>query len=233
VFDVVRTDYGAFYSAKRQMADGQQWHRVNQFILPFHTMITTGPNISFRSFVPLDDYHAMLITQSANPEAAIPEDARHQMAEAFEEVGGYIARTHEPGSYFMTQANKRNDYMLNREVQKDIMYNGIPFVMNLQDRAMTELMCDAAGNPLYDRTQEHLGTSDVYVIAVRRQLLTAAKRLKEEGVVPKNVTDPAIGRVRMGAFVLDKDADWQRETADALNPDAGLPVACDMPLIVE
>ena len=155
------------------------------------------------------------------------------MANAFDAVGGYIPRTHEPSSYFMTTANKRNDFMLNREVQKDIMYNGIPFVMNLQDRAMTELMCDAAGNPLYDRTQEHLGSSDVYVIAVRRQLITAAKRLRDEGVAPRNVGEPGLGRVRMGAFLLDKNADWKSETADARNPDAGLPVAHDMPLIVE
>ena len=133
----------------------------------------------------------------------------------------------------MTQANKRNDFMLDRDVQNDIMYNGIPFVMNLQDRAMTELMCDAAGNPLYDRTQEHLGTSDVYVIAVRRQLLAAAKRLRDEGVTPANVRKPELGRVRMGAFLLGKNADWKRDTAAALNPDSGLPVAHDMPLIVE
>ena len=233
ILDVIKTNYGAFYSAKRQMPDGQEWHRVNQFIFPFHTMITTGPNISFRSFVPLDDHHAMLITQSGDPAAAIPENTRYQMANAFDQVGGYIARTHEPASYFMTKANKRNDFMLDREVQKDIMYNGIPFVMNLQDRAMTELMCDAAGNPLYDRTQEHLGTTDVYVICVRQQLLAAAKRLRDEAIAPMNVDDPALGRVRMGSFLLDKGADWQRETAAARNPEAGLPVACDMPLIVE
>ena len=57
------------------------------------------------------------------------------------------------------------------------MFNGVPFVMNLQDRAMTELMCDADGNPIYDRTQEHLGSSDQMVITVRRQLLQATLRL--------------------------------------------------------
>jgi len=233
LFDVVKTNYGAFYSARRQMPNGQEWHRINQFIFPFHTMITTGPNVSFRSFVPLDDNYAMLITQAGSPTGPISEQASHEMEHAFDPVGGYIERSHDPSSYFMTRANKRNDYNMDRQVQKDLMYNGIPFIMNLQDRAMTELMCDAAGNPLYDRTQEHLGTSDVYIIAVRRQLIAAAKQLRDEGVAPKNVGEPGLGRVRMGAFLLDKDVDWQAQTAAARNPDAGVPVAHDLPLIIE
>ena len=66
--DVVPTNYGAFYSAKRKMPDGSDWHRVNQFIFPFHTMITLGTGgVTLRSFVPLDDHHAMLITHPAHP----------------------------------------------------------------------------------------------------------------------------------------------------------------------
>lgn len=98
---------------------------------------------------------------------------------------------------------------------------------------MTELMCNSEGDPLYDRTQEHLGTSDVFIIAVRRQLLAAAKRLRDEEILPENVVTPETGRVRMGAFLLDSGVDWKQETADALNPDAGLPVANHMPLIID
>ncbi len=233
VLDVVKTEYGAFYSAMRHMAEDQQWHRVNQFIFPFHTMISAGPTVSFRSFVPLDDHHAMLITQTANPAAPIPAAQNAFMVNPFEEVGGYIERSHDPRSYFMTAANKTNDYMLDRQVQKDIMYNGIPFIMNLPDRAMTELMCSDDGEPLYDRTQEHLGTSDVFVIAVRRQLLAAARRLRDAGEPPRNVMEPRVGRVRMGSFLLAAGSDWKQATAEYLDPDNGLPVACDVPLIVE
>ena len=40
----------------------------------------------------------------------------------------------------MTRYNKRNDYGRDLEVQKNTMFCGIPFVVNLQDRAMTETM---------------------------------------------------------------------------------------------
>lgn len=232
ILDVDRTDYGARYSAMRVMDDGREWHRINQFILPFHTMITVGPIVTFRAFVPLDDHHAMLITQICNPAEPISDEENARNIAPFEQVGGYMERSHDPRSYYMTVANKTNDYWLDREVQRNIMYCGIPFVLNLPDRAMTELMCNADGEPLYDRTQEHLGTTDVYVIAVRRQLIQAAKRLRDTGELPPNVVDPSIGRVRMGTFVLDSGADWRAETADGLNPDAGLPVAADLPLII-
>jgi hypothetical protein len=113
------------------------------------------------------------------------------------------------------------------------MYNGIPFVMNLQDRAMTELMCNAEDEPLYDRTREHLGTSDVYIIAVRKALLKAAKTLRDTGELPANVGQPELGRVRMGTFLLDRGTDWKEATKPALTPESGLPVAADLPLIVD
>ena len=231
--DVKTTEYGAFYSAMRKMDDGREWHRVNQFIFPFHTMISAGPAVNFRSFVPLDDHYAMLMTHAAYPDHPVPEGVDDSMINMFDEVGGYIERTHDPRSYYMTVANKSNDYWLDRDIQKDRMFCGIPFVMNLPDRAMTELMCDDAGEPIYDRTQEHLGTTDVFVIAVRRQLLRAAKQYRDTGELPKNVLDPNAGRVRMGSFLLDAGSDWEEATADLRNPDSGLAVGHDVPLIIE
>jgi len=233
LFDVLKTEYGACYSAIREFPDGTDWHRVNQFIFPFHTMITVGPTVTFRSFVPVDDHHTMLITQTANPEGPMSEDVSRHMMNAFDEVGGYIKRTHDPRSYFMTEANKSNDYQLDRDVQKNLMYNGIPFIMNLPDRAMTELMCDAEGQPLYDRSQEHLGTSDVFVIAVRKQLINAARKRVASGEPPANVERPELGRVRMGTFLLERGTDWKEATAPHRDPASGLPVSADLPLIVE
>ena len=78
--------------------------------------------------------------------------------DSFSPVGGYLPRTHDPRSYFMTFANKRNDYLRDRQLEQESVRLGIPFVMNLQYRAMTELMCAPDGEPVYDRTQEHLGS---------------------------------------------------------------------------
>jgi len=231
--DVERTSYGAFYSSRRRMPSGEHWHRVNQFIFPFHTMISAGPVLNLRSFVPLDDHYAMLIHQVADPSEPISDEARQRAADPFAEVGGYEDRTHDPRSYFMTKANKRNDYQRDREVERTLMSCGIPFVLNLQDRAMTELMCGPDDEPLYDRTQEHLGSSDAMVVAVRSQLLAAAKALRDEGAVPANVDDVSLDRVRAVSRLLPEDDDWRAMTEVGRDADSGGGVVSEVPLILD
>ena len=230
--DVERTEYGAYYSSGRAMGD-RTWHRINQFIFPFHTMISVGAIINLRSFIPLDDHHTMLISHSGNPEGPMPEAAAYRATDPFGEVGGYEERTNDPRSYFVTKANKRNDYQRDLDVEKTLMHCGIPFVLNLQDRAMTELMCDAWGNPLYDRTQEHLGSTDAFIIAVRAQLLAAAKRLRDTGQPPPNVDDVTWDRVRAASVLLADDIDWRAHTKLARSADSGNPPSDDVPLIID
>ena len=64
------------------------------------------------------------------------------------------------------------------------------------------------GEPIYDRTQEHLGTTDAMVIFMRRRLLDAARALREQGVVPANVDDASLYRVRPASVVLPDGASW-------------------------
>jgi phenylpropionate dioxygenase-like ring-hydroxylating dioxygenase large terminal subunit len=231
--DVVPTDYGVYYSARRRLDNTDEWHRINQFIFPFHTMITSGDGkVGLRSFVPLDDTHAMLITQSADPVAPLPPGTGEAFANRFEEVGGYIERTHDPRSYFMTKYNKRNDYGRDLDVQKSTMFCGIPFVVNLQDRAMTELMCNDKGEPIYDRTQEHLTSSDAMIIAVRKQLLDAVTNLRDNGKVPPNVDNVELDKVRAATLRLPIDGDWKAASEAARRVANGKPSAGDLPTIL-
>jgi nitrite reductase/ring-hydroxylating ferredoxin subunit len=239
--DVERTEWGAFYTSMRMLPDGRDWHRINNFVFPFHTTISVGPVAVLRSFVPLDDHHAMLVHQMASVEgpftdaaSALGPDSETVLAEdSFAAVGGYLPRSNDPRSYFMTFANKRNDYLRDRTVEKESMRLGVPFVLNLQDRAMTELMCGADGEPLYDRTQEHLGSSDQMIIAVRAQLLAAVKALRDDGALPPNVDDVSLDHVRSASLILEPDVDWRTLSADARSSDSGRPVSADVPLIIE
>jgi hypothetical protein len=85
---------------------------------------------------------------------------------------------------------------------------------------MTETM-----GPIYDRTQEHLGTTDAMVILVRRQLISAARALREEGLLPANVDEPALCRVRPASVLLPEGESWITATEKARQSDAGVPIA--------
>ena len=127
--------------------------------------------------------------------------------------------TSDPRSRFYTAANIHNDFKQDRELQKELIL-GIPFLGNLQDRAMTETM-----GPIYDRTQEHLGTTDAMVIFMRRRLIDAAKALRDEGAVPVNVEDPNLCRVRPASALLPEGESWITATEKARQSDAGVPIA--------
>jgi hypothetical protein len=96
--------------------------------------------------------------------------------------------------------NNDNDYMLDREMQCNVNYTGIPLqpvrMGRGQDGAMTESM-----GRVVDRSKEHLGTSDSAIIAVRRSLLREVRDF-QEGVEPNAANHGEVYRVRSGSAVL-------------------------------
>ena len=236
--DVKLTDYGVYYTAKRRWDDefkerrtGDQtpyeWHRINQFIFPFHSMITGGNTVVLRSFVPLDDEWAMLITQRGSLTERMYDPSK-PLPNPLESQVGFVDRTSDPRTYYFTRANRLNDYQRDFEVERTQMVSGVPAVGNLQDRAMTELMANERGERIYDRSREHLGSLDLMVIAVRRQLLKTVKAYREEGILPPNVDNVALDRVRPATVVLPEGADWVRDTEKIRSADGGEPVAWEI-----
>lgn len=74
---------------------------------------------------------------------------------------------------------------------------------------MTELMTSESGEAIYDRSHEHLGTTDGMCIMVRKQILNAVRIHKEDGTVPANVDDGGLNaRVRHACLVLSGDGNW-------------------------
>src|SRR5581483_325113 len=113
---------------------------------------------------------------------------------------------------YRTRARGDNDFLIDREVQRrkegGAGYTGIQGIA-VQDAAMTWSM-----GPIYDRTNERLGTSDTMVIRVRRRLLRAAKALAENGITPPGVDDPDGYAVRSGWVNLANGLDWLAGTVD-------------------
>jgi len=230
----IATEYGAFYSGRRKWdEEGNEWHRISQFIFPFHTMIAASnpATVHLRSFVPLDDHYAMLISQQANLERPITEEENARHLDPHANAGGYVPATSDPRSRYFTVANKSNDYLRDFEVERTTQFTGIAPGGNLQDRAMTELMTNETGiEPIYDRSKEHLGTTDAMVILVRRIMLRAAKAFRDECELPANVDNVELDRVRSASILLKADADWAAETESARNSDGGVPVSYVVPL---
>ena len=97
---------------------------------------------------------------------------------------------------------------VDRELQATLgTWSGVPVIA--QDPMAQESMGE-----IYDRTQEHLGSSDAMVIRARRRLLDAAHELAEKGVAPYSADHPEVYRQRSGGVILPDGADWTTATQE-------------------
>jgi nitrite reductase/ring-hydroxylating ferredoxin subunit len=214
---IVETDYGVVYGAQRDEGPDDYYWRITQFMFPFHTLFPPGgmSGVPGHIWVPIDDYNTMVWFLIWSPTAPIPE-AERRLFTSF--PGGFVPGSSGFGPWRLG-ANKTNDYMIDREVQRTATFTGIPSIP-LQDQAMTESM-----GPICDRTREHLGTTDAMVIKVRRRLITAARALREQGETPPGVWQPELFGVRTASMVLPRSVNWREAMRETLKAFTELPVA--------
>jgi phenylpropionate dioxygenase-like ring-hydroxylating dioxygenase large terminal subunit len=197
---VTDTAAGVMYGAYRPAEADTDYWRIAQFLFPFYAMVPTGVlglEARVRAWVPMDDGHTLALTISRGA----PRGSRHAGRQVVIPPD-LLANTTDWYGRFRCVANAANDYLIDRKAQKTTSYTGIDSIF-LQDQAVTESM-----GPIYDRTQEHLGSSDAMIIRTRKRLLDAARALRDTGQVPPGVDAPAVYAVRSGGVVLPRGADW-------------------------
>jgi len=119
------------------------------------------------------------------------------------------AQRREVGPGFQKLMNRENDYLIDRARQKSgEIYSGVDSGNHTQDAMVTESM-----GPITDRTQEHLGVSDMHVVAVREFLLKSVRAVQEGADPPGIAWDPAQNRIgnlcHMLTAVIPIDSDWR------------------------
>ena len=188
------TPYGFRYAAIRipnENPEHDRYVRVTVFVLPFVALIPRPidrtKNAHVQVFVPVDDertmFYGVFFTQNGS---SVDEPA--------------IRRAHslEPGvnldRNWVKLGNESNWYLQDRTAMSAGDWTGIKGFTN-QDMACQESM-----GPIVDRTQEHLGTSDIAIIRMRRRMLEAVRKFQ--------TGEPLIG--------LTNDIDWSRIKSEQL-----------------
>jgi phenylpropionate dioxygenase-like ring-hydroxylating dioxygenase large terminal subunit len=216
-YHVVNTEYGTLYGAYRPAEEDSYYWRIGAFLFPFYTMVPVGVlglQVGVRCYVPLDDEHTMV--WNIEPPPAKLGAARRAGRAGAEFPDGpppghtseYLPNTSDWLGRWRYVQNPANDYLIDRDLQRTASYTGIVGA-NQQDQGITESM-----GALSDRTQEHLGTSDLMIARTRQRLLRAMKAFRDAGTIPPGVDDPEVYRVRSGGALLPRDADWLEATAE-------------------
>ncbi|MGH2469466.1 MAG: Rieske 2Fe-2S domain-containing protein [Chloroflexota bacterium] len=185
---VMETDYGLVYGGRRATEDGLYYWRLTQWMLPGFSLIPAP--VSARggtAWIPVDDSHCVRYNIGLNPDADFDATAlgggMTSSPTQFTLPDGTVIDT------MLPPGTKANTYGLDRAAQRAGSFSGIEGIP-MQDKAMIEGM-----GYLCDRSQEHLGTTDLAVIAMRRLFLRLAREL-QQGIEPVAPSKPELYRVR-------------------------------------
>ncbi|MDA0797539.1 MAG: Rieske 2Fe-2S domain-containing protein [Chloroflexi bacterium] len=220
-FQVLDTDAGVMIGASYKAEEDSRYWRITQFLMPFHTLIPpygASPVFSGHAWVPIDDTHTMTLCFTYHPARPLTQEHRdilmyqrdgleglHPTVEAFEPAPAI------PGNATWRTKLKHEDHArfpIDWEFQNTKSFSGLPGVWP-QDTAMQEGM-----GPIYNRSQEHLGTTDMGIIRVRRRLIEGAKALADHGVTPAGADEPAAYAIRAASAVVDNEGSWVDTTAE-------------------
>jgi phenylpropionate dioxygenase-like ring-hydroxylating dioxygenase large terminal subunit len=207
-YHVADTDWGTMYAAHRPAEAGQTYWRFANFLFPFWTQTPQGAfdRVNSRGWVPMDDTHTMFVSLSwkglPSARAAL---SNSRVLPGSKLTMDFVPNTTDWYGRWRLAGNARNDWLVDREAQKNGgIYTGITGIQ-AQDQAVTESM-----GAISDHDFEHLGPSDRMITRTRRRLLRAARALKKDGAVPPGVDNPEISlEVRSGDFLADAKISWR------------------------
>jgi phenylpropionate dioxygenase-like ring-hydroxylating dioxygenase large terminal subunit len=214
-FELVPTEYGMLIGARRRAEEDTYYWRITQWLFPWYTMIPTSGDMSIggHAWVPIDDEN--VYTWSFNWHPARPLSERELTGMR---AGRGLHMELIPGT-FRGVSNRSNDYRIDRARQASgVSFTGIEG-LGEQDACIQESM-----GPIFDRAQEHLGSTDAPIIQARRRLISAATEL-QRGIGPPAL-DPALYAVRSATLVLPREGvAWPEAAREALTARPGRYVA--------
>ena len=196
------TDYGFRYAALRtpiRNPETHQYVRTTLYVAPFTVLIPPNDQYNLaQMLVPIDDLNTMFywIAWHPDPAKGITQEAWRRFCAA--EVGVDL-----DGNYRKIR-NIRNGYQQDRDAMRRGDWTGIKGIP-AQDMAMWESM-----GPITDRSEEHVGSSDLAVAQFRRMMVAAARKFREGGPAI-GATEPRVAHVKLASFegVVSKATDWR------------------------
>ena len=175
--DIEHTSFGVRIHSLRRTADGKNYLRVNNYIYPCGTTPTMGEppagGYQGRWYVPMDDEtHCRFEFIYSHDK---PLDKEVWRRSKTENVG--------PDKRHIRRAENR--YLQDRDEQRrDDTFCGLGRYIPAHDAFAIETQ-----GAIQDRREEHLGSTDIVIIEVRKALLNAIKQMQAGGEAPGLLRD--------------------------------------------
>ena len=161
---VEETGYGLKITALRHMENDLTHVRVTNQIFPQAICIPMSREMTITQWhVPVDDETCYWYTLFTSFDAPVDKDLMRRQRLAEHRLPDYAPRK-----------DRSNNYQYDPDEQARLTYTGMGLDINVHDQWAVEGM-----GAIQDRTQEHLGRSDVAIIRYRRMLRRAIDDLAE------------------------------------------------------
>jgi phenylpropionate dioxygenase-like ring-hydroxylating dioxygenase large terminal subunit len=212
-FEVEEVEGGLLVGVRRKAEAGHFYWRITPWIMPCFTMVPPRADHPLHGhfWVPIDDENCWAWSFDYHPTRAL---SAHEV-EAMD-AGAGVHCKYVPGT-FIPLANKRNDYLMDRDKQRSgELYSGVDGIA-IQDSSLQESM-----GPIVDRSRENLTGTDRGIVQTRRRLIDAALALAEHGTPPPGLK-PEEQKIRSVAIVLPEDQAYAVAAREALKAEPGKP----------
>lgn len=233
-FECIRQDFGMSIAARRELDDKTLYWRVNQFVMPFYSMVPPQANefyeLSGHAWVPIDDETTLCVTFSYRPNEPLHPKSRLVFTEGFHgrETGHHSNPGHDdqgpevPYGRYISKYRRETGYMFDYDSQKTKWFSGLPGLW-VQDAA-----CQSGVARVCDRTKENLCTSDTGIAMTRRMLLEVAGAYAETGKLPDRYADPDLYKVRALSLKLPVETPWADSGNVLMRADLGEPLGYEL-----
>jgi phenylpropionate dioxygenase-like ring-hydroxylating dioxygenase large terminal subunit len=202
--EVEVTDFGLRIYTLRKSGLDKRYLRVTNFVLPNLSAFggsTVGDGYAVHWHVPIDDTHHWKYIFMFARSRPLDADLRHK------------SRVELTANYRMTR-NSANRYQQDRESMKTKTFTGMGLNFQAHDAFATE-----SQGPVQNRTEEHLVSSDIAIVAARKLLLNAINAAKN-GRDPQHVIRKAeanqLLHLQVFSELIAASADWKQHTKERI-----------------
>jgi phenylpropionate dioxygenase-like ring-hydroxylating dioxygenase large terminal subunit len=194
-FEFEDRPYGFRYAAIRSLPDGNQYARVNNFVMPWYGIITApeqyGPSTVFLS-VPVDDHthRAWFVHFNLHAPLGVTQFTISPDVMNFPPLP--------PG-------DESNNWGQNRSVMQRGFFSGFP-----QHFATEDFAIFLSQGPRLDRTREQLCSSDTALVRMRQMILRSVREFMA-GQEPRMARNPDLSYDEIVSFggLFPQDKTWQ------------------------
>jgi phthalate 4,5-dioxygenase len=192
--------HGFRYAAFRKTPNGNTHVRTYAYVVPYTSILAGKPFASRQiMIVPRDDTHCTRFQFETQARPAVFKEAysnqfrQRPLTAVLPGPDGVIPRLF----------TRENGYQYDYEFLRSTGYTGLRDSRS-QDVLVTETM-----GPIYDRTQEHWGTTDVGLVRMHSILLDAVEALARGEEPPAVGIDHDYRSVRASEKILEENEDWR------------------------